>query len=368
MPLDMGKEQYYLFNYNTAVGYSNAFKKQICGQLEKEGLITFDENKKDLIKKYYERKNYNYIIEDTANNDEFISFYEKLEYTKSYKYSIPFFYEGEINLNDLINNKILINFEQYNHVDGYYIADDMKDVQPIVYQADDKIIVKFVLQKFYANETDNNIDYRYIILVYIDTANNVLEIRYDSIKNAGELDYKSKYEANLDYCINWIMEKLNFKLYKCKYADFTDIINNDESGNVKIFRQMMNMGKKGSADLVASEETDFKLPFIGEIRALMDENAVLFDNSPEIKEILEKFLYDKEATASYPYIYLLWINSVSSRNFITKVTFQYFINQYILIQHINDNCPDFRMERMNYAIGYLAKSGAIAKGEELGYK
>lgn len=365
MLIDMGKEQYQIFNYNTANSYSGVFKKQICQMLEKENLITFDEQKKEEGIKYFEKKDYTHIIQMTALDEKFNSFYEKIEFTRLYKYSVPFFYEGDLSIIDKLIGKELQKFYSSECMDGYFIAEEMKDVIPIIYEENGIKIIKFVLQKTYSTEKDNNIDYRYTVLIYFDVSKKVLELRYDSIKNSGEIDYKSKYESNVEYCINWLKNILKLKLFKCNSKSFADVIKSDETGKVKIFRQMMNMGMNGSADLVASEETDFKLPFIGEIRALMDEYADLFNQSPEIREIIENFLKDKEDTASYPYMYLLWKTGVISKNFIVKITFQYFSNRYILMQHISENYADYRMERMNDAISYLAESGAITQGEEL---
>ena len=105
-------------------------------------------------------------------------------------------------------------------------------------------------------------------------------------------------------------------------------------------------------------------PFIGELKELINENAEAFEKADEVKQILLQYLADKEATASYPYIYIKWVKPVESQSYIVKVTFDYFNQKYTLLQHITGDCKDLGMERMNNAIKYLCQSGAFIKGEK----
>ena len=105
------------------------------------------------------------------------------------------------------------------------------------------------------------------------------------------------------------------------------------------------------------------MPFIGEIREIITENGELFEKSPEIRRLLEDYLTEKEITASYPYVYLMWKKAVVSKQFIVKVTFSYFENSYIQLRHIIGNCTDVRMERMNETIQYFGSSGALIREE-----
>ena len=106
-------------------------------------------------------------------------------------------------------------------------------------------------------------------------------------------------------------------------------------------------------------------PFIGEIRELIDENEDLFNEAIEIKQLLIQYLNDKEATASYPYIYVKWVKPVESQSYIVKITFDYLSRRYTLLQHITGGCKDLGMERMNHAIEYLFKSGSFVKGKKI---
>lgn len=128
---------------------------------------------------------------------------------------------------------------------------------------------------------------------------------------------------------------------------------------------MMDLSSGGAAELTASESTDYVLPFIGELRELISENEELFNCSPAIRELLTKYLDDKEATASYPYVYVKWVMPVETDSYMIKITFDYFDSVYTVMQHISGDCKDLGRERMNNAIKYLCESGSYTKGVEL---
>lgn len=117
--------------------------------------------------------------------------------------------------------------------------------------------------------------------------------------------------------------------------------------------------------MTASENGDYLLPFLGEIRELIDENEELFAEADEIRQLLLQYLNEKEATASYPYIYVKWVKPVKTKSYIVKITFDYFNGKITLLQHITGKCNDLGMGRMNDAIEYLSNSGSFVKGEEI---
>ena len=127
----------------------------------------------------------------------------------------------------------------------------------------------------------------------------------------------------------------------------------------------MELKSGAVAELQTSESGDYVLPFIGELRELIDENEALFDNSPKIKELLIDYLNDKEATSSYPYIYVKWIKLVDSQSYIVKIVFPSPMRNMLQMQHITAKCTNLRKERMNDAIEYLFTSGSFMQGKEL---
>lgn len=261
--------------------------------------------------------------------------------------------------------KKISRFDPTEFHPSYILNTSLKETQPVYWKNQEDVFIKFVLQKAYtASDTFDQIDYRFPILIYFNTQNHLLEIRYDSAKY-NNLLINETYENLVNDCINWITEDLGLNLFLCEHTNTIKVINDDQDETVKIYKQMMEMSSGGSAELTASESKDYVLPFIGEIRGLIDENEELFEQSQKIKQLLLQYLTDKEATASYPYIYIKWVKPVETESYIVKVTFDYLDHRYTLLQHITGECKNLEMERMNNAIKYLCDSGAFIKGEKI---
>lgn len=360
------------FYKNTILCGSNNFQHFICKQLEAENRITFEEQRKISDKDdtlfFESKRDFKGIISKTATMKSFISFYEALEYKKLYKYSVPFFYEtGEKTIDDMLKEMQIAIFDNEIYQPEYVIDRNLNESAPIVYVEDGIYFIKFVLQKAYLqSDTFEQIDYRYPIVIYINPSINILEVRYDSVRYSyNEQIDRDVYSKIVFYCTDWIKDNFGMKLFRCDHMDTIKIINDIQNTEVRIYKQMMEMKAGGSAELTASENGDYMLPFLGEIRELIDENEELFAEADEIRQLLLQYLNEKEATASYPYIYVKWIKPVETKSYIVKITFDYFNGKTTLLQHITGKCNDLGMGRMNDAIEYLSKSGSFVKGEEI---
>lgn len=366
--LEMDEAAYIDFYKNTVDEYNNYVKRLICSLLEAENRITYDEQMKVGEKedcKYFPGKNDSRVVAETVSDKAFLAFYDKFDFIKMYKYSIPFFYEGELDesMEELIAEGIVVRCPE-EVSENYVISKNFDDVVPVYFRLENgNAYIKFVFQKYYIKEDiAEQVNYRYVVVVYFDQGNHMIDIRYDSLKRVR--DTKTIYSQNVDDVIIWLKTNLKLDIYKCNSEDFLDVINTKDT-DVAIFKQLMDMGKAGQAELTASKDSDYILPFIGEIKEIITENEELFAKSPEIKGLLEDYLTEKEITASYPYVYLMWKKAVVSKQYIVKVTFSYFENRYIQLRHITGNCTDVRMERMNDAIQYFGSSGALIKGEKI---
>lgn len=372
MRTPMDEATFLEFYKNTILGGSNNFQHFICKQLEAENRITFEEqckiSDKDDTLFFESKKDFKGIISKTTTTKSFINFYETLEYTKLYKYSVPFFYEmGEKSIDEVIKEKKIAIFDNKSYNPEYVIDRALNESAPVAYVEDGVYFIKFVLQKAYMQpDTFETVDYRYPIVIYINPSINILEIRYDSMRYSyNEQVDRDAYYKIVSYCIDWIIDTFGIKLFLCEHSDTIKIINDIQNTDVRMYKQMMEMKSGGSAELTASENGDYMLPFLGEIRELIDENEELFSEADEIKQLLLQYLNEKEATASYPYIYVKWVKPVETQSYIVKITFDYFNGKYTLLQHITGKCNDLGMGRMNHAIEYLSNSGSFVKGEEI---
>lgn len=356
------------FYKDTVLGYSSNVQRDICKSLEAEGYITFDENVSSMNgkPKYFDNKrDYKAIISNTAVDANIINFYEKWEFTKLYKYSVPLFYECNKEIIDILKNNNAHQFDLKCYNADRTLPIDIGEATPIYMTPDsNSIFIKFVLQKtYFTPETFENVDYRYPVIVYLNKEQNILEIRYDSAKYSGQLE-DNVYEAMVGRVIRWL-QSIGITLFLCDHKNAISVIGDKENESVKIYKQMMEMGSGGSAELTAAQSRDYMLPFVGEIRELINENETLFEKAKEVKDLILQYLLDKEATANYPYIYAKWVRPVESQSYTVKITFDYLSSKYTLLQHLTGTCKDLGMERMNDAIEYLSKSGSFIKGEKI---
>lgn len=367
----MDEKTFMNFYKNTVLGYSNNLQRHICRLLEEQHRITFNEQLQifDSTKTLYfkSKRDFKNILSQTTTNRNFIGFYEYWEFVKLYKYSVPLFFqlETEKKLIDIFTEKRIPEFKEESFKPEFVLNTLLSEAEPIYLKENDNLFIKFVLQKTYITpESFDQIDYRYSIVLYFDLATQCVEIRYDPLKYTTSFD-SEVYEKLVVNCIDWMRKELGLSLFVCEHTDAIKIVNDKQNEDVKMYKQMMQMSSGGAAELTASEGSDYVLPFIGEIRELIDENEELFNEASEIKQLLTQYLNDKEATASYPYIYIKWVKPVESQSYIVKVTFDYLNHTHTLLQHITGDCKDLGMGRMNDAIKYLCESGSFVKGEKI---
>lgn len=364
------------FYRNTVLSYPKNIQNRFCKRLVDKNIITNDEasEKFESVLFVPKKQDTEVTIGQLAEDITYAYVFEELEFTKLYKYSIPLMYEYKTdtdNINKIIDNlsKTLSVLEfktDKTFVPEYDIADELSKATPLYMKDGSNYCIKFVIQQDFITAEFDTIDYRYPIIIYINTEEKLLDIRFDGLK------YKLEGQSPIEWfnkiykdCASWIEEKLNVTIFKCDNCNMYESIKADKTGKVKICRQMMTLATGGSADLKAADNEDNPtLPFVDEIRELINENAALFEKSSEIKALLTKYIDDKEDTADYPYIYIKCINEIASQNFLVKITSSYVCGNMTL-QYLSGSNNKMGMERMNYVIGFLKKIDAITKGESI---
>lgn len=127
---------------------------------------------------------------------------------------------------------------------------------------------------------------------------------------------------------------------------------------------MMELKSGGAAELTASVDRNYTLPFIGDFRQLISDNSELFNSAPKIKNLIEEFLNNQEETAYYPYIYVRWLDDTKAKQINVKIVFDYYDMKYIQMHNMQSSSR-LTKERMEYAIEYLFESGSFSKGERI---
>lgn len=122
--------------------------------------------------------------------------------------------------------------------------------------------------------------------------------------------------------------------------------------NVKLIAQSMKLPNGGNAQLDVGNNQEYILPFIGELRSLLNDNQAELEKVPDFREALEQFMFEMEEMSDYPWIELLWENEIKTRSNRVKFVFNYMNKSYCLIQYYYSNVL-IGMERMNYVIEYI---------------
>lgn len=377
MAIEMLPDEYKALIQETVCLYPSQTRNQIKKMLTEDGKILVGPKKKKTGNGKYpwDCSTLDEAIRVTTNDDELVSFYEYFEFAKCYKYSLPLFYEWTFDSDSTFNLDAhlellcelgkLQRFEKNSVFEiPTFVADDVKKCLPLFMIKDDYLLVKFVLQKTLINPHDGEtITFRYPVILSFNTKNYFLEIRFDGIKY-GEEAHRDFVKPFIDHLMKWMQDVLQVKLFNVKQDDILDKIKNDHSGKAVIYKQLMEMASGGSAELTASDDRDYILPFVGEIRELMEENADLFASSLEIRNLLEDYLRDKELTANYPYIYVRWLDAIKAKEFVVKLVFDYYDQKFMQLHHMQ--CSGRTMkERMDYAIEYLYESGSFVRGDPI---
>lgn len=366
----MDQNTYLEFYKNTVLGYSKGTQYEIVKQLEKKKFITFsaqmsiEDNERT---QYFENKNdFRNIITSVSARSCNAGFFELYEFTKLYKYSVPLFFSLQGNeIRKLLQEAKIHEFIEDSFKPSFVLNSSIVDVEPLFWEKDGAFFIKFVTQRTYVQPDDfEKVDYRYVVVIYVNPENELIDIRYDSGRYESQTSLEF-YERNVEYCINWLKNRLGLTVCLCEHAGTIDAVKNKDNSEIVMYKQMMELNSGGAAELTAAESKDYVLPFVGEIRELIEENFEMFNRAEDVKKLLLNYLDDKEDTAHYTYIYIKWRKPVESNSFTVKITFDYLVRKYTLMQHITSGCKDVGMGRMNEAINYLCRIKAFVKGEEI---
>lgn len=279
-------------------------------------------------------------------SDESLAVFEKWEFTKDYKYSVLFSVEDFTQLCHLVTENAT-RFEEKK----LPLFDRM--AEPNYFQPDDSIIlVKFNL-KFEAihPQTSEELLVRYPVVVALHQQEQIIEIRFDSLRRFFMEQPDSFYANLVQNTIDFFAESFNCYMTPID-MDFLVKSAQDESADVRLIAQTMKMANGSYAQLEVGKNEEYILPFIGELKNLLSEYNSEFDKVPNLKEAFEQFIFEKETTSDYPWIELLWENEIKTRSIHVKFTFNYYQRGYCLLQHYFNNTL-IGMERMNHVVRFI---------------
>lgn len=107
-------EQTFLNFYRKSVcGYSKKAQRKLCKKLLDEGKITFESQMRIQLDGnapiFFEKNDPEAILSTTTMLHGFMGFFERWEYIKLYKYSVPVFYHSENSIKDILETSKIKN-------------------------------------------------------------------------------------------------------------------------------------------------------------------------------------------------------------------------------------------------------------------
>ena len=351
----MQLENYLNFLQQTAESYSNKVKEYLIRQFidmkiatRKAGESSQLQLSKKEILDISNRPLTEQFSKCIQESEEARKFLEKWEFIKDYKYSVLFTCNDFDTALKKIKGIQPINDNYENeHIEKYF-------TNPVLYYQDDNYFLKFNLSlSAYNPSTREELLCKYPFLVVFHKSIELIEFRFDGIKRLFILDGNEStiYSDLISNMQEYLNDNFDLNLIA---LDLNFMIEVGKKGNdVKLIAQYMQMVNGGNAQLAVGHNQEYVLPFVGELKSLLDDHHDELEKVPSFKEALDQFMYEKEEMSEYPWIELLWENEVQTRNIHVKLIFNYRNNHYCLIQHYTSNVL-IGMERINHVVEYIS--------------
>ena len=308
------------------------------GQLWLDGTESIDISQKALSEQ---------LLSCIRDSEKACYYLEKWEFLKDYKYSVIF------TCNDF--KKVIEKVKQIKPLENCYENEYLFSSfdTPVAYSTEEYNLLKFNLAFAAVHPlTQEEFLIKYPFLVVFHTKSELVEFRFDVLKRVFLSDKKEQtiYSDLIANMIKYLEEQYECILTPLDLDFMVNVCKQDE--NVKLIAQYMKLPSGGNAQLEVGNNQEYVLPFIGELRSLLNANQSELEKVPTVREALEQFMFEMEEMSDYPWIELLWENEIKTRSIHVKFVFKYMNQPYCLIQHYYSNVL-IGMERMNYVINYI---------------
>ena len=313
-------------------------KDKVSGQLYLDGMETVDISEKTLSEQ---------LLACIRQSNDAVYTLERWEFLKDYKYSVIFTCDQFSSVLAKVKEKNTIN----DSFENDYLYTEF--VEPVSYFENDYYFLKFNLAYSATHPTtEEEILTKYPFLVVFHEKGELVEFRFDVLKRVFLFDKKEQniYPSLIAETLDYLKKYFDCDLVPLDLDFMVNVCKNDK--NVKLIAQYMKLPNGGNAQLEVGNNQEYILPFIGELRALLNNNKAELEKVPNFKEAIDQFMFEMEEMSDYPWVELLWKNDIKTRNNRVKFIFNYMNKSYCLIQHYYSSVL-IGMERMNYVIEYI---------------
>lgn len=345
----MNKKDYYNkyeYIYGTISNSAKAPLHRLANSLVDDGIATRRKKSKDGEQIYIgDMSDVQGIQLCLENQPDTIKQIEDWEFNNFYRYSSLFDMQGFSieTLNSLEEEGKIILYEKIAGHEELYVT----TMKPSVRYNHDEILLKFNLKIQAQNVTDEIIKRKYSIVVLIKQEECILEIRFNPLERIFDKNrFRYVYSA-----LAWVREYLNINVTPIDFRETTEYLKlNGNQNKIVLSGEDMRMSSGGKATIDVGNDEKQILPFIGELKEIIKNNEQLFQTAPEIKKILEDFIYEKENMSDFPWVKFRFQHIEAEVKFI----FDYDNEGMCLLQHLYSHLKaNSGRERMDYVSGII---------------
>ncbi|HEY4429542.1 MAG TPA: hypothetical protein VGN87_00745 [Paenibacillus sp.] len=290
---------------------------------------------------------------------------EMREFTKSYHFSAMFAGNGKPKtiFADLVKKGKLLEFKSANFVhDNVLDVNHPTKVIPTMFTIGNIKIFKFTkLLTGFLPTTATRKRIKYNVLGVYHEYLDVLEVRFDRARSLFQYEDELFYHNQVVGVLNWFNEVANFELENINISPVISFINKKDQDEVVVHSQAMSMSTGAKAELYTAENGAPILPLLGELKELIRTNEELFEESPKIKDLLDKFISETEDTSDLPWISLRWKGDAKNEGILVKFKHNYENKGYTLLNFVGRQT---NMEKMNNVTKYIIDNKAELDAKE----
>lgn len=348
----MNKSNYYNeyeYIYGTLSNSSKAPLHRLANNLVDDGIATRRKESKDGNRIYIgDMSDIEGVQLCLESEPDTIKQIEEWEFNNFYKYSSLFDMQGfsadTLNLLEK-EGKIICHEKIAGHETLYATT-----MNPSVRYNNDEILLKFNLKVQAQNAANEIVKRKYAIVVLIEKKGCILEIRFNPLERIFDKN-RFRYVYSV---LAWLREYLKIKITPIDFRETTEYLKlNGNQNKIVLSGEDMRMASGGKATIDVGNDEKQILPFIGELKEIIKSNEQLFQGAPEIKKILEDFIYEKENMSDFPWVKFRF----QYRNVEVKFIFDYDGEGMCLLQHLYSHLKTNNgRERMDYVSGIVVET------------
>lgn len=252
----------------------------------------------------------------------------------------------------------LIENDKTRHCNSEETISELTDTLsiPSVIIEEDKSLLKFSIAIESIDSLGVHHKRRYSLIVIIYHQKQIIELRLDPL-----IDHNRDKFMYVQKVLYWLKQNLVSHISSLDIGLIIDYIKTtSDSTGVLTSGEDLLFDNGGHATIDIGKDESKTLPFIGELKNMLEEYNDEFKKSPTIKKLLEDFIKEKEEKSDTQWIKLLF----TDKNFEAKFTGDYGEYNYCLIQHIfNSRKANLGRERMDHVAEFII--GTKERLEEL---